>query len=334
MATPGTSVAFIGTTPPSSQPQTFYVSIDNGTRVNTSFSDPNPHSYRQWYQTPTLSDGLHTITLSSLVNSSIDFALVTVGAQTPIKDERIVVDDNASGLNFSAGWRKDRDKFNIGGSTPISGFTLSNSTHDTETVGSSFSYKFSGKNAFSRFQSYLTPNAGTAVAIYGLFDFSSPGLLALSFSIDSQSLSQTYRVTSSSPQLVAELGQQPNYLFYSYDFLTTGEHTLVVNVTECLNQTFRFDYLTYVPAFAKISDMPKDSGGSSGASSSPGTGNNGHRAVKSIVGGVVGALVGSVLLGALLFLFLRRRARRRNETFNAWGKSICMYQYQHLRSLS
>jgi len=69
-----------------------------------------------------------------------------VGAQTPIKDERIIVDDNASGLNFSAGWRKDKDKFNVGGSAAISGFTLSNSTHDTETVGSSFSYKFSGKN--------------------------------------------------------------------------------------------------------------------------------------------------------------------------------------------
>jgi hypothetical protein len=143
----GTSVAFIGVTPPSSQPQTFMVSIDNRTSINTSFSDPNPSSYRQWYQSPTLSDGLHTITLSNLTNSSIDFALVTVGTQTPIKEERIVVDDNASGLNFSAGWRKDRDKFNLGGSVPISGFTLSNSTHDTETVGNSFSYKFSGKGA-------------------------------------------------------------------------------------------------------------------------------------------------------------------------------------------
>jgi len=135
-------------------------------------------------------------------------------------------------------------------------------------------------------------------------------------------------VTTSSPQLVAELGQQPNYLFYSYDFLTTGEHTLVVNVTECLNQTFRFDYLTYVPAFAKISDMPKDSGGSSGAAASPGSGNKG---VKSIVGGVVGAVVGSVLLGVLLFLFLKRRARRRKENDEFWGKSICMYRFQHLR---
>jgi hypothetical protein len=166
-------------------------------------------------------------------------------------------------------------------------------------------------------------NTGTANAIYGLFDFSSPSVLVLSFSVDSQSLSQTYRVTSSSPQLVAELGQQPNFLFYSYDFLTTGEHTLLVNVTECLNQTFRFDYLTYVPAFGKVSDMPIYSDG--GSSTSPGTGDNGNRGVGPTVGAALGAVLGSVLLAVLLFLFLRRRARRKkeNDGISLFGESTC-----------
>lgn len=121
------------------------VSIDNNTAANTSFSDPNPPSYRQWYKSPTLPDGQHSITLSNLTGSSIDYALVSLGPQTPIAGERIVVDDSDSGIKFSAGWRSDRDKFNVGGSVPISGFTLGNSTHDTETVGSAFTYKFSGK---------------------------------------------------------------------------------------------------------------------------------------------------------------------------------------------
>jgi hypothetical protein len=157
------------------------------------------------------------------------------------------------------------------------------------------------------------------VAIYGIYDFSNLGKLTLSFTIDSQSLLQTYQVTPTTPQFINEQGQEPNFKFYSYDFLTAGEHTLVVNVTECANQTFRFDYLTYVPTFEKVSDMPTDlltwaSGSGSGSGSTGGsTGGGGKTSTGVIVGSVVGALAGSVLLGVLLFLFLRRRKSTTGE---------------------
>ena len=55
----------------------------------------------------------------------------------------------------------------------------------------------------------------------------------------------SYRVTADTPQYRQDIGQQKNFKFISYDNLTTGRHTLLVNVTECVNQTFTFDYLTY-----------------------------------------------------------------------------------------
>ncbi len=156
------------------------------------------------------------------------------------------------------------------------------------------------------------------MAIYGIYDFSNLGKLTLSFTIDSQSLLQTYQVTPTTPQFINEQGQEPNFKFYSYDFLTAGEHTLVVNVTECVNQTFRFDYLTYVPAFGKVSDMPTDlltwaSASGSGSGSTGGGGGGGKTSIGVIVGSVVGVLAGSVLLGVLLFFFLRRRKSATGE---------------------
>jgi len=56
----------------------------------------------------------------------------------------------------------------------------------------------------------------------------------------------TYRVTADTPQYRQDIGQQKNFKFISYENLTTTDlHKLVVKVTECVNQTFTFDYLTY-----------------------------------------------------------------------------------------
>jgi len=56
----------------------------------------------------------------------------------------------------------------------------------------------------------------------------------------------SYRVTADTPQYRQDIGQQKSFKFISYDNLTTTDlHKLVVKVTECVNQTFTFDYLTY-----------------------------------------------------------------------------------------
>jgi len=58
-------------------------------------------------------------------------------------------------------------------------------------------------------------------------------------------MDHSYRVTADTPQYVQDIGQQKNFKFFSLSCLTESYHTVVVNMTECVNQTFAFDYLTY-----------------------------------------------------------------------------------------
>ena len=74
--------------------------------------------------------------------------------------------------------------------------------------------------------------------------------------MDGSSLSRTFQVTSTTPQFQNQLGQQQNFQFFSYDFLTPGNHTLVVSVTDCVNQTFSFDYITFEPSFSTLATRP------------------------------------------------------------------------------
>jgi len=303
-------VAFFGVTPPLILPTAelpFIYSIDGSPPSNASFPDPNPPTYRQWFTSATLPEGKHTIKLSKLT-ASIDFAVVAVGKDTDISGERVIVDDDDPGVKYGGTWRNNRDRFSFADAI---GFNFANSSHETSYVGNTVTYRFSGQS--SRFlsptkflQNRFEP--GTAIAIYGEFDYSSIGLLTLTFLLDGQPLSQSYRVTATSPEYVSKLGQQPNYLFYSFDFLTRGVHTLVINVTECVDQTFRLDYLTYVPAFARVSEMPADllHGNTTTGSGSLPTSSGEHG--KTYAGIAVGAILGAVVIALGMFLCFRRKA--------------------------
>ncbi|KIM41816.1 hypothetical protein M413DRAFT_445030 [Hebeloma cylindrosporum] len=285
----GTSVAFFGVTPPVFPgSQNLTVSIDGGTPYNTSYADPNPQSYRQWYQSPLLSDGDHNIELSHIAGTSLDFAVITVGQDTPLAGQKAIVDNDDSAITFNGNWRRSQDMFNSG--PQPDGFPYHNTTHQTTEAGSSFTYHFTGSSA----------------AIYGIFTWSNLGLISLTFTLDGQSLSQSYRVKTDTPQFVSELGQQQNFLFYSYDFLQSGNHTLVVNVTDCVNQTFAFDFLTYTPSFSTLASMPNLTQGSTGASSA-------SQSEKSSTAIIVGGVGGAVLLIAFLSLIFIFRKRRRSK---------------------
>lgn len=84
-----------------------------------------------------------------------------------------------------------------------------------------------------------------------------------------------------------------------------------MNVTECVNQTFRFDYLTYVPAFARVSEMPADllDGDSTSGSGSSTASSGGQGLPSRAYAGIgVGAILGVVVIALGVFLCLRRKA--------------------------
>jgi len=88
-------------------------------------------------------------------------------------------------------------------------------------------------------------------------------------------------------------------------------HTLVINVTECVDQTFRLDYLTYVPAFARVSEMPADllhGDTTTGSGSLPTSSGEHGLPSKTYAGIAVGAILGAVVIALGMFLCFRRKA--------------------------
>ena len=153
---------------------------------------------------------------------------------------------------------------------------------------------------------------GQSAAIFGVFNWSTLGLITLTFDLDGSSLTRTFQVTSTTPQFQSQLGQQPNFEFFTYDFLTPGNHTLVVNVTECVNQTFSFDYITFQPSFSTLSNMPN--------LTSLTTGNDSRSSRGFPIGAIVGIIIVAIAL-AICVAFGARRWKQKKRSKDNLGKS-------------
>ena len=145
--------------------------------------------------------------------------------------------------------------------------------------------------------------------------------MAATYTLDGTSTSQTYSVTTRSPQFVANDGEAANFIFFSSATLAAGDHILIINITQCVNQTFILDYITYTPSFSTLASMPNltllpTTTGSSTAipHGSPSSLTDGSQVetkkapVGAIVGGVLGGILFFVLIGFLLGYLRRRRS--------------------------
>ncbi|KAJ3992466.1 hypothetical protein F5050DRAFT_919472 [Lentinula boryana] len=277
----GTAISFAGSTPSSANSPTWFIaSIDSGDQVNCTFPNAGlTQYYTQWYESPVLDDGLHTVNLSSLI-VDVDYAIVTVGQTTPLGGGWTM--SNAS-LVMDGGW--------------ANGPPLGNSTHRTNSVGDSFKFQFSG----------------SSISVFGVFEWTGTGSVTLDFNLDNQTTPSVISVPSGSSPSHPET---PNHLFFSSN-VTTGNHTLLVNVTDAVgNQTFVFDYLTYIPSFESLASKPNFTGTAVGSAlptqvaPTQGNDNARHSNTGAIVGGVVGGLLGIVLLAVLVILVFRRRTSK------------------------
>jgi len=139
----GTSVAFFGITPTTFDgSQILTVSIDGSQPTNTSYNDPNPPSYRQWYQSPTLTEGSHNISLGHLAGTSLDFAVVAVGENTPLAGQVAIVDNEDPAITFKGNWKRSEALFKSG-QLP-NGLPFHNSTQDSTTISDNLTFRFTG----------------------------------------------------------------------------------------------------------------------------------------------------------------------------------------------
>jgi hypothetical protein len=325
----GTSAAFIGNTPRSNTLQTATVQIDNGSSFNINYEDPNPPTYKQWYITPTLSDGNHTITITNLRGTSIDYAVVAVGNHTSLTDQTVIVDDDSSLIQYSGQWSRNTNEF-IPGSLPL-GYPYGNVTHRSSTPGDTFKFQFSGMRIqiISKEPLLMLPYIlGTSLAVYGIFSWYNVGSsLTATYTVDGTPHSSSISVTASSPSYLNQDGEVSNYLYFGLDNLSSGTHTLVVNITQVDNQIFILDYITYKPSFDSLSSMPAislNTSGTTGSSaslptssaSSANSGGSQHSvSTADIVGGVVGALAFGILVTILVTLSILRRRRARERKY-------------------
>ena len=184
---------------------------------------------------------------------------------------------------------------------------------------------------------------GTSAALYGLFSFDIFGTISATYTMDGFPISKTYAVNASSPEFTSGVKQLENYLLYSNDSLSSGDHTLRLQITNCVSQTFALDYIIYTPSFATLASKPslpissQSSSGSPNTSptvlqtsslsslqssnpsstlvtSKPGTQSNASTSSSPPKAAIIGGVLGGVIFLALLLLFWllwRRTSKRR-----------------------
>ena len=104
--------------------------------------DPIPQSYVQWYQSPTLADGNHTIKVDEADGVALDYATIAVGQNTLLSGKTIIVDNEDSAIHYSGSWTRNTDEFFAGGDKK--GRPFRNSTHQSTTPGDTITFLFSG----------------------------------------------------------------------------------------------------------------------------------------------------------------------------------------------
>ena len=92
--------------------------------------------------------------------------------------------------------------------------------------------------------------------IYGILNWDNLGTLSATYTLDGNTFNQNYAVTTASPEHISQDKEAINFLYFSQDNLSAGEHSLVVTITQCQNSQYILDYVTYTPSFSSLANMP------------------------------------------------------------------------------
>ncbi|KAF9044932.1 hypothetical protein BJ165DRAFT_1346442 [Panaeolus papilionaceus] len=252
----------------------------------------DPPYYFSWYKTPSLRYGSHRVSVTHCVQTVMDYALVTVGPETTLAGKKLFVDDSDSQIQYSgSGWKRNNDV------TP--GYLINkampayNTSNEATQPGDSFTFSF----------------LGTSVSVYGLFSWQNLSSLILQYELDGDVTSASYPIRPST------LGIHPvqiNFPFLMYDHLSPDTHQLKVTVKEISNTTFRFDYITYTPAFTTLASR-STSDNRTVVVAPPPSQNNDDLEVKIIIGSIIGGLA-LLAISVTGLVWWNRRLNARSHT--------------------
>ncbi|KAF9061786.1 hypothetical protein BDP27DRAFT_1428553 [Rhodocollybia butyracea] len=314
----GTTVSFTGNISSSTNSTGFFAGIDANAPYQVPYPNTTTPVYGQWYQTPILSDDRHTINLSSIV-VDLDYAIVIPGPTTPLSGSTIIVDDSNTNEIVYVGhkWSQNTAPINFVGG--MSGMPMGNSTHSTCTKGDGFKFQF----------------AGSKISVYGFSEGTNTGSISIDFTLDGK----TTPFNLSLPVVGTAASQfSTPHRFFSADSIDAGNHTLQMNVTDAFgNQTFVFDYITYVASYSNLGskpnftastpNMPSPSSNWTSAGSTPTctpastrtpapaslSSSTSHKNIGPIVGGIIGGVGGLAIMLVVLWLVFRNWRKQRNN---------------------
>ncbi|KAG6830604.1 hypothetical protein H0H87_007547 [Tephrocybe sp. NHM501043] len=238
----GTRIAFHGNTPSAVSSQNFQVSIDGSSSSQTSYGDDSPPTALQWYQSPQLSDAEHTITMSHLAGTSVDYLVITAGPNTPLSGERLIVDDGDDDITYSGNWGRKEGRY---------------TSRDAPHAG----LPHGAVRTFIRYKISIQAEVdieGNDVAVYSVFDFSHIGWVTVKYTVDGGFQTVTHAVTASTSQYKNGVLQQENTLLWKSDgSLALGDHQLTIEIVDSDGQTnYVLDYILYTPSFRTLASKP------------------------------------------------------------------------------
>ncbi|KAK0501863.1 hypothetical protein EDD18DRAFT_1347927 [Armillaria luteobubalina] len=305
----GSVIAFTGNTPVSTQKQTFSVSIDDAYTYVASY--PFTHTYMQWYTSPTLEEGTHTITLTEMEGIDVDYALIDASNQTAVLGKNILVDSTSDDIAWIGDWQTNTSTLTYTNDLHVVNYPLGNSTKDSRIVGNSFSFKFSG----------------TTVSVFGIQRNSINGSISSDFRVDGGKAT-TFSTTSASSG-----GDLANTILFSSQSLDFGIHVLVMNITTVTgDQSLKLDYITYSnrKSDSNASSSLSGSSASHSRSNQPSSSSTSdpipkatkpHRIVGGIVGGGIALLL--IIAGVLFWWRQKRQAYHRAQLMNSSRPFTC-----------
>jgi hypothetical protein len=220
----------------------------------------------------------------------------------------------------------------------INAQAFQNGTHQTSSIGDSFTFSYTGKFVFmssltSLYLSFGLIRIGTNMTVYGILP-RPDGSLSLSYTIDGGN------ATTVSHKIIDSTTDTLNHPMLQTGPLVAGNHTIAVTLTDIITSyMFIVDYITYVPSFQSLAAMPdlsnssseplrnststsntsspsaseSSSSNNSPASTSRSSGSN-HLRVDAIAGGIGGFACLAIIVTAVFFFI--RRCRHPSETKN------------------
>ncbi|KAG5649975.1 hypothetical protein H0H81_001243 [Sphagnurus paluster] len=305
LAFQGTQIALFGSSPPARASQNIQVSIDGGTPYATTYGDSYPPSVLQWYLSPLLPDGNHTLVISQIAGASLDYVVTTPGPSTPLDGQEVILDDGDASITYAGPWVSKGGTFQTG-EQPFVVMPYGGAVHQAQGKGATAVFQFTG----------------TAITLYGVQDFSHLGTMQVVYTLDGVAYPQTYTVTLQTPEYHAAVIQRGNTpLFTSPPALAAGNHTLKVEVLSLAEQmSLMLDYIVYTPSADALAAIPTTTLETSTAPTETPTlapvpvptvdesANHklGGVPIAAVAGGAAGAVV---IIALLLFLYVRSRRR-------------------------